>query len=417
MSTIRAIDNTSGSTVYRKLIETLCVSILGIILAAGLWPFRAPRNRVKWVENKNGLQFIPNSGVRSASTFQPQSPKAYTSESMEIWLVPSSDHNTNTILSFDDSDHPGTPFLLRQYKDELIVRQPYIDSQGVPQAKLLAVGNAVSEGNPVFVTITMGTRDTSVYLNGILGESFVMRGKSTNNLTGRLVVGDGPQGRDGWTGQVLGLAMYGSQLAPSEVAEHYANWTRNQQPISRVAEKPVALYLFNEHKGNLVLNQLDSTNNLVIPERYFAMHPVFLSSVTSDYQRTWGYWQDIGINVAGFIPYGFGFAILWTELRVIKLPSATTVFVGLLISLTIETLQVFLPTRSSDSTDLITNTLGAAMGVMLYRSGLAKGLLTSVRQQFGMPGESTGGMHSEVKKTSSDLMAPSEDEERASIST
>ena len=416
MSIIRVVDDRSGITAFRRLIETLCVCILGIILVAGLWPFRAPRNRAKWVGNMDGLRFIPNSGVRSAAAFHPQSPKANTSESIEIWLVPGSAQDTNTILSFDDSDHPGAPFLLRQYKDGLIVRQPYIDSQGVPQNKLLAVSNAVSEGNPVFVTVTMGVRDTSIYIDGILSESFTKRGKSTNNLTGQLVVGDGPRGRDGWTGQVRGLAMYGSQLTSSEVAEHYASWEKKQQLINRVGENPVALYLFNEHKGDLVLNQLDSTYNLVIPERYFALHPAFLSSVTSDYQPTWGYWQDIGVNIAGFIPYGFFFAILWSELHVIKHPSVTTVFVGLLISLTIEVLQVFLPTRSSGSTDLITNTLGAAMGVMIYRSGLAKRLLTSVRQKFGMTYGSTAGMHCEAEKISSDLLAPSEDEEQASIS-
>lgn len=414
MSIIGIIDNRSGGTAFRKLIETLCVCILGIILVAGLWPFRAPRNRAKWVENKDGIQFIPNSGVRSAAAFHPQSPEVNTSESIEIWLVPSSAHDTNTILSFDGSDHPGAPFLLRQYKDELIVRQPYIDGQGVPQAKWLAVGNAVSGGNPVFVTVTMGARDTSIYLDGVLSESFTKRGKSTNNLTGRLVVGDGPQGRGGWTGQVRGLAMYGSQLTPSEVAEHYARWTKSLQPISRVGENPIALYLFNEHKGDLVLNQLDPTKNLVIPERYFALHPAFLSSVMSDYQPTWEYWQDIGVNIAGFVPYGFFFALLWSELHVIKHPSVTTVFVGLLISLTIEVLQVFLPTRSSGSTDLITNTLGGAIGVVIYRSELVPSVLLRVRQRFDRNTDPTAVVQSGAADVSSEVIEPSE--EPASIS-
>ena len=82
MSIIGVIDNRSGSTAFRKLIETICVCILGIILVAGLWPFRAPRNRAKWVENTDGIQFIPNSGVRSAAAFHPQSPKVNTSESI-----------------------------------------------------------------------------------------------------------------------------------------------------------------------------------------------------------------------------------------------------------------------------------------------------------------------------------------------
>jgi len=375
---VQSIDNTRAGGTYVKVIAVLCLCILAIMLVAGLWPFRAPRNRVKWLENENGLRFIPNSGVRSTVAFHPKDGKDSTSESIEIWLVPSSIRSGNTILSFDNSDHPGSPFLLRQYKDELIVRQPYIDNQGIPRAKWLALGNAVSEGNPVFVTVTMGARDTSIYLNGVLGASFAKRGKSTNNLTGRLVLADAPQGRDSWPGQIWGLAMYGSQLTPSQVAEHYASWTRNQQPVIRIDENPLALYVFNEHKGDRILNLLDSTNNLVIPERYFALHPPFLSSVISDYQPTWGYWRDIGVNVVGFIPYGFFFAILWSEVCIIKHPAATTICSGFLISLTIEALQAFLPTRSSGSTDLITNTLGTAIGVTIYHSRLAQRFLTNL---------------------------------------
>lgn len=413
---VRSTDSTRAGGTYDRFIAVLCLCILGIMLVAGLWPFRAPRNRVKWLENGNGLLFIPNSGVQSTVAFHSKSQKDNTSESIEIWLVPSSISSGNTILSFDDSDHAGAPFLLRQYKDELIVRQPYIDNQGVPQAKWLAIGHAVSEGNPVFVTVTMGARNTSIYLNGILRESFAKRGKSTNNLTGRLVLADAPQGRDSWPGQIRGLAMYGSQLTPSQVALHYVNWTRNQKPIIRIDENLLDLYVFNEHKGNRVLNLLDSTNNLVIPERYFALHPPFLSSVMSDYQPTWGYWLDNGVNIVGFIPCGFFFAILWSEVYIIKRPIPTTILVGFLLSLTIELFQSLLPTRSSGVTDLMTNTLGSASGVMIYRSELAQHLLTRVHQQFGMTSGSTAEMYYKTETTSSDLISPSRDEERASQS-
>ncbi len=171
----------------------------------------------------------------------------------------------------------------------------------------------------------------------------------------------------------------------------------------------MALYMFNEHHDNTIVNLMDSTNNLIIPDRYFALHPIFLSSVTRDYQPTWEYWHDIGVNIAGFIPYGFFVAIFWSEVRTIKHPVAAALFFGLLLSLMIEILQFFLPTRSSGTTDLITNTLGTVIGVMIYRSKLSQSLLARVRRQFGTSDSSAEGIRRKVENSASDIIAPAEE--------
>jgi glycopeptide antibiotics resistance protein len=65
----------------------------------------------------------------------------------------------------------------------------------------------------------------------------------------------------------------------------------------------------------------------------------------------------------------------------IKLAAAITIILGFVTSLTIETLQAFLPTRSSGITDIITNTRGTAIGVMLYRWSFTQSLLTEASQE------------------------------------
>ena len=78
----------------------------------------------------------------------------------------------------------------------------------------------------------------------------------------------------------------------------------------------------------------------------------------------------------GFIPLGFFFCSYFSLVRRIKNPTLVTIAVGFLVSLTIEVLQAFLPTRDSGTTDLMTNTFGTALGVILYSWSVRQNWLT-----------------------------------------
>ncbi len=168
-----------------------------------------------------------------------------------------------------------------------------------------------------------------------------------------------------------GLAIYDRELTVDEVSQHFVSWTNGAGKGLATSEGVVALYRFNEQTGNIVHNQIDSATDLLIPERFFVLHEQFLERPWDEFRQDWNYWKDVGINIAGFIPLGFSFFAYFLTVRKIRRPVLVTVILGFAVSLTIEVLQSFLPTRDSGMTDLITNTLGTALGVLAFKYGAA----------------------------------------------
>ena len=353
------MDHKRLGAAYKRMAGKICLCVLGITLTAGLWPFHVPANRVEWVGGGNGLEFGRHGSAVSSGAIRADEPPD-ASTTLEIWFQPACTKGNGTILTFDGSAHPGASFSLHQTEDALSIRRNNVDPQDIARTAVFSVSGILHEKKPVFVTIGLDSRETSVYVNGVLAHSF-SNSRAWNDLTGRIVLANSPTINDSWTGEIFSLAIYRQRLTPSEVAANYASWMTGQKPTQVAERSAIALYLFDERSGTDVHNKFDPATDLIIPAHYFVLHPGFMTAPWQEYRATWSYWLDVGVNVAGFIPFGFCVFAYFSLARIIKHPGAATILLGFFTSLTIELLQAFLPTRSSGMTDLITNSLGTAI--------------------------------------------------------
>lgn len=351
-------------------LRVLCVLVLLGILTAGLWPFHAPRNDVSWLNEGNGLFLGKHGSLVSASPFGANGTQANSSFSLEIWLKPNriDAEGMGMILAFYSQASKITPFALRQHRSGLVMGRE--SQESLPEKSEIYVGEVFGGDRPVLVTITSSESGTATYVDGLLKKTVPGFMFPVRDLTGRMVVGNAPSTSYSWSGQLKGLAIYDHELSSAEISRGFADWTRGNY-LSTAQSNPakskgvVARYVFDEGNGSVARNQVDPSTNLLIPERFFVLNEQFLERPWDEYRPGWRYWRNVVVNIVGLVPLGFFFYAYFSTIRKIRSAAWLTIAFGFAISLTIEVLQSFLPTRDSGMTDLFTNTSGTALGVIL----------------------------------------------------
>jgi VanZ family protein len=178
---------------------------------------------------------------------------------------------------------------------------------------------------------------------------------------GHIVLGNSPTGGEYWAGNLLSLAIYNRVLTGQEISQHYQGWKRSEQ------EELVAFYPFDERSGQRGYDHA-GRHHLFIPPGFEVLRETVLVPPWKDFQLNQSYFMDILTNILGFIPFGFFFSAylcLKKPRSIYCLFLISLLFAGFL-SLSIELVQVYLPTRSSQLMDVITNVLGTVIGVALF---------------------------------------------------
>jgi hypothetical protein len=357
----------SKNAIEVRVLVVLCIFVLCAILVAGLWPFHAPLNEVSWLRNANGLRFGRYGTILSSGAFATPRSQDEESCSIEIWLRPHRSYDRSTLLAFYRPENTR-PFSLHQSEADLALEMGSQNERiQTKTAGIVYVDDVFRKRELLLVAIASGRGGTRIYVDGALAKNTPHLRLSTVDCTGQLVLGTSPVVNDNWSGQLQGLAIYSQELTAAQVSRHFKTWTTQGRPELGQNEHLLALYVFNEHQGRIVYDRSGSGIDLHIPERYLILREKFLEPPWKEFNPARIDWETVEINVGGFIPLGFCFCAYLSISRRMSRPALATIILGAATSLTIEVLQAYLPTRDSGMMDIITNTLGTGVGVILYR--------------------------------------------------
>lgn len=335
-----------------------CVLILAAFAVAGWWPFRQIPNDVTWLAGENGVRFGAHGVIVSSGVLSPNDSGRC---SVQMWVRPAAGEDSGTLLAFYSPTGGVGVSVQRSQTDLRLDRQV---GGGRPTKSY--VSEALQDGHRVFVTWVMSAGGTALYLSGMLARRLPQLVAGPADCTGAFGVGHPVIGHSSWRGDILGLAIYRSELAPDEVLANYRSWVALGRPDLAAGGSPAGLYLFDEKAGGVVHDHGTSGVNLIIPSQYRNIRRTLLQSPFEAFEAQWGYLEDLLINVGGFIPFGFALRALMSLRTGFRRLGLWTTAGGLVVSLSIEILQAYLPTRNSDVTDVITNTLGTCLGSMLH---------------------------------------------------
>jgi VanZ family protein len=310
---------------------------------------------------RDGIHFVRYGTAvsRSALNF-PSSPSGALT--IELLLRPHTPWTRGTPLAFYNPSS-GTSFEIHQvYADLLLVSVLHDRRSEIPSTSLRLPDIFLK---PEFLlTIASNGQHTFVYVNGQFVATTSNLALSRADLSGQVILGNSPVRNHQWAGSVEALAVYGEFFNPEIIRSRSAEWMSGVTPQVKAPDMPVALYLFREREGRVIHDAGASGADLDIPAKYETMDQIRFETPASERQDG-NYKDDAIFNVFGFVPLGLIAALFFTRfLR--RVPAAVcAIATGFTVSLAIEYLQSFLPTRFSGTTDLITNTLGTALGVLI----------------------------------------------------
>jgi len=332
-----------------------------MILIAGFrpWKLKFP-NQVQWSEKEPGLQF----GRRGIAYTRDEIRLPSENFSVELVIQPRRDRTwgIDYIVEFYDRKNPQR-FVIGQRNSHLIVRsRSGIAGNGKGYVEVEA-RDLLHPNEYVHIVISSNLGNISIYTNGspiekIKTQSFDEEGVG---VRGRLILGNSADGRNFWLGKILHLVLWDRALTDDRVLDRYRSWTSHNSAQKIQSEEIRYEYFFNEGQGNVVSNARNKGGDLIVPPSFKVVKRRILVLPWRSHSSK----MDILVNILGFIPLGFFFALYFNQVIGMKIKYAffATFTFGTIMSLFIEVVQSFIPVRHSSTLDLVLNSLGTLIGI------------------------------------------------------
>jgi hypothetical protein len=323
-------------------------------------------NHVSWLDDGPGIRF-DKYGLAYAELDGKLRERIGGREGFSILMVFQAERLDNNGSGHILTIHPGKD------KNQLIIWQWYSyiiamnDNDYAHRRRTGRVSDKIpsSPAQQIFLSLTSGNNGTSLYFDGkVVSSNHSLRLDFPTGTKRTLILGNSPYGDGSWQGDISGLALFDRELPPETVASLYNTWSLKRSFADTEKENPFLLYLFNEKEGHRIIDHAGSSIPLLIPAQAAPLQKKFLDRSLNDSGITGGLAQDVIVNLTGFIPIGFFFAYLLVNLG--GTPGKRVLFYTVVfcfaLSLIIELLQAWIPSRSSQFLDLFLNTAGGFMG-------------------------------------------------------
>jgi len=336
---------------------------LAVILVSTLWPFNF------WARNKaalgpqDGLRLIPPSTVYSAAP--PLKLSRIGKFTILLDLTPdSSDGNGYARIVAYSLDESRRNFLLAQWNDSLVF---LMETAGGNRRVHFEVEGVLRKGERQSLALAYDGQALSLYRNGDLRST---RRTGPLDFSGwnsgyPLVIGSEGNGKYPWRGSIHCLAVFDRPMTGDEIR----SLGERNHGARQAFDPPLIRYEFGNGRGTVIKDLgKGAPADLLIPEHFAPYARSILGKPPAGLGDLWADKKDKILNVLLFLPLGF---LLARHLRSrgFSLPRAVllTTALGFGLSLTVELLQAFLPSRESDLMDLISNTLGTLAGSFINK--------------------------------------------------